>query len=384
MQATPPEASLLKSLASVGFASLLPLQWVIACGSQSSASGAPVGVSIGVSDGLPKTPRVTAPILTSATVPPESTSGAHIDGAHSDAGLVPAQRPPIARVLELGYRVKEHRAARRVWRQVETLNWQAVSEPEPFPAEASSPSPSLSLCPLGMQFVHGRALMGSKGDDSTDEVERLQDTSCIRWSVPKRICAEFSKAKWDAARSTLPTQELAYCMDRYEYPNRAGEYPLTVVTYSEAAAYCKRENKRLCTETEWTFACEGEEALPYPYGYVRDAAACPIDRPRIEPEEDTFVPRTTHRTAVGIDAMWQGERAGAYARCVSPFGVHDMTGNVDEWTQSVRTWGYRMILKGGHWSYVRGRCRPQTRGHGPKYVNVETGFRCCTQPEKSP
>ena len=31
---------------------------------------------------------------------------------------------------------------------------------------------------------------------------------------------------------------------------------------------CSAQGKRLCGESEWTLACEGEEHLPYPYGYA--------------------------------------------------------------------------------------------------------------------
>ena len=141
---------------------------------------------------------------------------------------------------------------------------------------------------------------------------------------------------------------------------------------------CKRVGKRLCTESEWTFACEGEEGSPYPYGYSRDATACRIDVLANRPGDKALIPRTTASAALAMDSAWQGKRAGEMPRCKSPFGVHDMTGNVDEWTRSVRPHGYRMILKGGHWGPVRQRCRPQTRGHGPRYVRYDQGFRCCT------
>jgi formylglycine-generating enzyme len=317
----------------------------------------PVGVT--QSAPLPKTPEL-----------PPADAGEEIDAR---SAVLDATVLPQARLVELGLQIKEHDAPHLRWRQVENLNWQAIATASELTAAPTAQAP----CEAGMQLIQGNALVDASGSAETDRVEALQDSACTEWRVPKRICGAFSETKWQTLRQELKTVPRAVCMDTYEYPNRKGEYPLTVVTYAEANAYCTRENKRICTETEWTFACEGEEGRPYPYGYARDAKACPIDRPRIEPPEDTFIPRTMHRTALGIDQMWQGERSGDYASCVSPFGVHDMTGNVDEWTRSVRKWGYPMILKGGHWSYVRGRCRPQTRGHGPRYVNVETGFRCC-------
>lgn len=302
--------------------------------------------------------------------------------ASSDASFDPSTAPPSrARVLELGLPVTVFRAKKLVWRRVSVLNWQAVADDLPAlrpPADGPDPRVASGRCPAGMIAVEGNGLVDRRGRDDSDEVERAQDATCESWRVPGRICDRFSEEKWKAASQAFPRQKMQFCIDRFEYPNRLGEFPLVVTTYSESAAYCAREKKRLCTEAEWTFACEGEEGRPYPYGYVRDATACPLDRPRIEPDDETFAPRTTARTAQGIDVMWKGERSGAFARCSSPFGVRDTTGNVDEWTTSVRRWGYRMILKGGHWSPVRGRCRPQTRGHGPLYVNVETGFRCCS------
>ncbi|NOU34148.1 MAG: SUMF1/EgtB/PvdO family nonheme iron enzyme [Polyangiaceae bacterium] len=321
---------------------------------------------------------------------PEVQDGTVHDAGPSDAAVpdaAPAEAadagPVGPRLLELGYRInKTHKEPHLSWRQVQTLNWQAVAEglaPLP-PASALSPSE----CPTGMISIRGGLLLDKKGKDDTDLVEAAQDTACEQWRVPKRVCDRFSEEKWKALAAAFPRKDMHFCVDRYEYPNRQGEFPLVVTTFSESEKYCAKEGKRLCTENEWTLACEGEEGRPYPYGYARDATACPIDRPRIEPPEDTFIPRTNGHTARGIDTMWQGERSGAFARCVSPFGVADMTGNVDEWTRSVRTWGYKMILKGGHWSYVRARCRPQTRGHGPKYVNVETGFRCCQDAPPKP
>jgi formylglycine-generating enzyme required for sulfatase activity len=78
-----------------------------------------------------------------------------------------------------------------------------------------------------------------------------------------------------------------------------------------------------------------------------------------------------------VDRLWQGEPSGASPRCKSPFGVYDMTGNVDEWTRSTRPTGYRSILKGGYWGPVRTRCRPSTRAHGEDYSYYQQGFRCC-------
>src|SRR5262245_28490817 len=50
---------------------------------------------------------------------------------------------------------------------------------------------------------------------------------------------------------------LSFCMDRYEYPNEKGAIPQMLTSWQQATATCKSQGKRLCTEPEFDFACEG-------------------------------------------------------------------------------------------------------------------------------
>lgn len=289
-------------------------------------------------------------------------------------------KPQKPRLEELGVTItKLYEEKRRPWRQVQEVNWQRVAEGEPaLPTETARDAGS---CEPGMLPVKGGLLLDTKGRDENDEVLLLQNRACTHFLTNNHgvnaLCDRFSREKWLALARDLPRKPLEFCIDRYEFPNSYGEYPLVVVTYSESKKYCEKVGKRLCTESEWTLACEGEEGRPYPYGYERDETACRIGILAAGPGKDTFRPRTLPHTARGIDFAWQGKRSGESPRCVSPFGVEDMTGNVDEWTKNVRRYGYEMIMKGGHWGPARQRCRPQTRGHGPYYVRYDQGFRCC-------
>jgi hypothetical protein len=210
-------------------------------------------------------------------------------------------------------------------------------------------------------------------------VEEMQKSTCTKWisrDYPER-CAEFGRDKWLTISKELPTKPMHYCMDRFEYPNRKGDYPVIMVNFYEASEMCAEQGKRLCDEHEWTFACEGEEAQPYPYGYVRDTEACVIDN-RWRPYSETALqPRDGMNAMVELDKLWQGVASGSRPRCKSPFGVYDMTGNIDEWTRSVRSWERPSILKGGYWGPVRTRCRPSTRSHDENHTFYQQGFRCC-------
>jgi hypothetical protein len=216
--------------------------------------------------------------------------------------------------------------------------------------------------------------------ESTGEIERLQDAACTDWisrDFPAR-CRTFDREKIAQEIAKLPTKEMDYCIDRFEYPNVLGQNPMIVVTFNEAEALCKKDSKRLCNENEWTFACEGEEARPYPYGYQRDSTACVMDRSWRPFKEGALQPRDGEGAKEELDRLWQAEPSGSRAGCKSPFGVYDMTGNVDEWTRSVNATGYRSVLKGGYWGPVRARCRPSTRAHNEEFVAYQQSLRCCS------
>lgn len=271
---------------------------------------------------------------------------------------------------------------RNEWKSIDKLHWQAVSTaPQETTAQTDAREGTGDGCEPGMVRVHGNFRDEAKGQ-STGQVERLQDTACTDWiskDFPAR-CRTFDKAKNAEALKDTPTTKLDFCIDRFEYPNVFGQNPMIVTTWHEAEATCKAENKRLCTENEWTFACEGEDAMPYPYGYTRDETACVMDKSWREFTEGALQPRDSDKARAELDKLWQGEPSGSRPACRSPFGVYDMTGNVDEWTRSVNPTGFRSILKGGYWGPVRARCRPSTRAHNEDFIAYQQSFRCCTEP----
>jgi formylglycine-generating enzyme required for sulfatase activity len=197
---------------------------------------------------------------------------------------------------------------------------------------------------------------------------------------PVARCQEFAKNAQCAGR----IEHKRFCIDRYEYPNQPGVKPAVMVTWDQAKATCEGEGKRLCTDSEWTLACEGEERRPYPYGYERDANACNIDHELPVPNEAALAdPRRAAEEAARLD---QRVPSGAMNRCTSPYGVHDMTGNVDEWVVNERHFTvpaedpsrpFVSGLKGGYWGPVRNRCRPMTTAHNETFRYYQIGFRCC-------
>ncbi|MBX3225968.1 MAG: SUMF1/EgtB/PvdO family nonheme iron enzyme [Labilithrix sp.] len=262
----------------------------------------------------------------------------------------------------------------REWRLVWGRSWQIVSPPGEATSVTDAREGNRGSCPAGMIEVAGKM----KQHFLLDELQ--MKTSCTDWidkKWPER-CGAYDRDKWLAASKDLPTQPMHFCIDRYEYPNKKGEFPVILVSWYEARDTCASLGKRLCKEEEWTFACEGEEALPYPSGYIRDHAACLNDRPWKQFDDSAYRPRSGEKAKAELDRLWQGLPSGARPLCKSPFGVYDMAGNVDEWTRSTTATERQSTLKGGYWGPVRTRCRPATKAHDEHHIFYQQGFRCCS------
>ena len=223
------------------------------------------------------------------------------------------------------------------------------------PAAAdSAPFTPASTCPDAMVLVDGMYC------PNLTQV-------CLRWVDPptdryaNTRCAEFKHP----ARCEGPLVHQRYCIDRDEYVRPPEVLPAVHFDWNEAQAACEERGARLCSEAQWEHACEGDVRLPYPYGFSRDSSACNFDRTDLGQMGEGL---TDHRFP-----------PGSFPRCVSPFGVYDMVGNVDEWTERVGVPApNRSALHGGWWLPGRNNCRQATLGHTEDYSAKQVGFRCCS------
>jgi formylglycine-generating enzyme required for sulfatase activity len=99
------------------------------------------------------------------------------------------------------------------------------------------------------------------------------------------------------------------------------DHPVTGVTFYEAEAYChwlsdeKKRRVRLPTEAEWERAARGDDERPFPWGQEFDS--------RFTNTHESGRKRTSP----------VGDTPGD----LSPFGLSNMAGNVQEWTTSLYT-----------------------------------------------
>lgn len=218
-----------------------------------------------------------------------------------------------------------------------------------------------------------------EGDYCT-EVEHKCLQSWFAKENKKVVCERFEEG---SAKCVGERVKKRYCIDTYEWPNRKGERPEVMNRFHQAQVKCAALGKRMCTESEWNFACEGPTMKPFPYGYTRDATKCNGDHAWDGPN----MKLVAKRDAKELARLWRGVKSGSQPQCISDFGVADMPGNADEVVASEQTGGsfkakYDSIHTGGPWyKGVRNQCRPKVYTHDEGFYYYFLSFRCCSEPD---
>jgi formylglycine-generating enzyme required for sulfatase activity len=155
-------------------------------------------------------------------------------------------------------------------------------------------------------------------------------------------------------------QETQYRTPRYADDERLNQpdQPVVGISYGDAQQYARWAGKELPTEQQWEKAARGTDGRPYPWGSDPPGASDACFG--LDPE--TGAPSTV----------------GSSLRNVSPFGVHDMCGNVWEWTASA-------FRPGSEFRIVRGGCYNDPTPYLTLHFRLEAhpkdkceaiGFRC--------
>lgn len=217
---------------------------------------------------------------------------------------------------------------------------------------AAEPKAEQPACPDNMVLVEG---------EYCPDVRQ----NCLRWMDPEGPYEHFRCAEYAQPATCLSKERktMRFCIDKHEYVPEGDTLPANFKSWTHAEKTCKGLGKRVCMESEWNFACEGEEMRPYPYGWKRDSSACNAD----------------HTDLVNSEGTLKDRRAppGTHPRCASPFGVMDMAGNLEEFVTIDGSTPERPAMKGAYWQPSRNFCRAAQTAHDRYYNGMETGFRCC-------
>ncbi len=146
--------------------------------------------------------------------------------------------------------------------------------------------------------------------------------------------------------------------------------PVSGVSLDDARAYTvwldrtgRIRGARLCTELEWERAARGADARSYPHG------------DQLAPGDANF-----DETYGGRAEAFGPDEVGAHPASRSPFGLHDLAGNVCEWTESV--FGDRGLVRGGAFYFDRKTLHVANRiVTSPAFRDLTVGLRVCASAE---
>ncbi len=161
-------------------------------------------------------------------------------------------------------------------------------------------------------------------DDDCDGIVDNSDPS-----DPKRViddmvhvvhaASDFYMFRYEASRPDAVAEDAGIGDARA--CSKPAALPWTYVSFAAAERACAASGHRLCTATEWRIACEAGTSNRYPYGDSYEGATC----------------NGANRDAIaGGEIDNQVAPTGALASCVSADDVHDLSGNVKEWTSDMR------------------------------------------------
>lgn len=199
--------------------------------------------------------------------------------------------------------------------------------------------------------------------------------------------------------------ENTYCIDKYEASrpdatesfagvdntyatSRRGVLPWQTKDNKEADEACRNAGKRLCSDTEWFFACSGRQNLTYSYGNKYNPsicngidAFCNCDSPECSHLNNCPYPHCYDEKSLEgggpCGSSFRVMPTGSFEDCKNEYGVYDLNGNV--WEHILN--GSEYTVRGGAYN-----CQDSEMLHRCDYIPVNwkpsaLGFRCCISRE---
>jgi len=176
------------------------------------------------------------------------------------------------------------------------------------------------------------------------------------------------------------------------YPVNAPKQPVCRVSWERATAFCAWLSERtgeaftLPTEAQWEWACRAGTGMALWYG-AEDVDFAPFENLADKQlwKVDTFgwsLPSgAVYTWRPAVETVDDGHRVSAAVGSykANPWGLHDVHGNVAEWTCSTETVDRRVVCGGSWYSRPSEAHSTHRRAHHPWQGVFDIGFRVVCQ-----
>ena len=236
----------------------------------------------------------------------------------------------------------------------------------------------------------GMARLGDAGGDSNEVVRTLQVPGfrIMRYEVTNGQFARFVEETGHVTGAERGERSYVWT-DKWRWVRGATwrrphgpksridgltTHPVMQISARDADAFCAHYGLRLPSDVEWEYAARGTDGRRFPWG---DSGPVADDGTR----KANF--GTVECCAPdNADGFAKTAPVGSFPQGRSPFGLHDMAGNVWEWTSS-RFPGQASdrVLRGGGWGNNPYCLRTSYRHGNPPEISLDmVGFRCAADP----
>lgn len=168
----------------------------------------------------------------------------------------------------------------------------------------------------------------------------------------------------------------------WKHPDGRGQHPVNCVKWQQAADYCKWAGKRLPSEEEWEYAARnGDKKTMYAWGNDKP------NETRVNACGSECAWRVKSKYGKDWKAVWyasdpfqESAPVGSFPLGDNRWGVHDLGGNVWEWTTG--TDGNNKVDRGGSWleqdvKWLLATARESLESYK---ASPAVGFRCAKTP----
>jgi formylglycine-generating enzyme required for sulfatase activity len=262
-----------------------------------------------------------------------------------------------------------------------------------------------------------RCVLPAPGSETVWPIPTDSETPMV-YVPPGAFEMGLEESEWRSQDAPIHTVDLdGYYIDRHEVtvaqwirfaqvsgrrveddPDRLPNHPITHVSWFDAADYCGWVGLTLPTEAEWEKAARGTDQRTYPWGDELDSRRANHGGSN-DPWEDRPTPVE----------MYDGSSLEGYETLDgrSPYGAHDMAGNVWEWVQDWYSEDYYLqspernplndteatfrVRRGSSHAFddawlpsgARHSCLPSGEIEDNEHGCYDVGFRCALTPRAS-